>query len=257
MDEFGAITGYVDVAQLTLYAFWIFFFGLVLYIRREDVREGYPLEADVGDRVRRPNFFFFPGPKEYKLPHGEGSAFAPNAKRDTREIKAERMAPWPGAAYRPTGEPMKDSIGPGAYAERSKKPELDIHGRNLLIKVSSNPNFSVPPASRDPRGFDVVGCDGEVAGKVTDLWVERAEKSVVHLEVDVTGRGSVLLPLHFARIDLDRPRVTVKAITAAQFADVPGLSSNDQITHDEEERIRAYYGGGYMYATPDRAEPLV
>jgi photosynthetic reaction center H subunit len=42
----GAITSYIDVAQLTLYAFWIFFAGLILYLRREDKREGYPLESD-------------------------------------------------------------------------------------------------------------------------------------------------------------------------------------------------------------------
>jgi photosynthetic reaction center H subunit len=37
-----------DFAQLVLYAFWIFFAGLVLYLRREDKREGYPLESDHG-----------------------------------------------------------------------------------------------------------------------------------------------------------------------------------------------------------------
>ncbi len=40
------ITEYIDVAQLTLYAFWIFFAGLIIYLRREDKREGYPLESD-------------------------------------------------------------------------------------------------------------------------------------------------------------------------------------------------------------------
>lgn len=40
------ITRYIDVAQLVLYAFWVFFFGLVYYLRREDKREGYPLESD-------------------------------------------------------------------------------------------------------------------------------------------------------------------------------------------------------------------
>ena len=35
----GAITGYIDVAQLVLYVFWIFFIGLVIYLRREDKRE--------------------------------------------------------------------------------------------------------------------------------------------------------------------------------------------------------------------------
>lgn len=38
----GALTGYVDVAQVVLYAFFLFFAGLVFYLRREDRREGYP-----------------------------------------------------------------------------------------------------------------------------------------------------------------------------------------------------------------------
>ena len=35
----GAITHYIDVAQLTLYVFWIFFAGLVYYLHRENKRE--------------------------------------------------------------------------------------------------------------------------------------------------------------------------------------------------------------------------
>lgn len=42
------ITDSIDVAQVVLYAFWIFFAGLVIYLRREDKREGYPLESDQG-----------------------------------------------------------------------------------------------------------------------------------------------------------------------------------------------------------------
>ncbi|MBU6437489.1 MAG: photosynthetic reaction center subunit H, partial [Betaproteobacteria bacterium] len=42
----GAITGYIDVAQLVLYAFWVFFAGLIYYLHRENKREGYPLESD-------------------------------------------------------------------------------------------------------------------------------------------------------------------------------------------------------------------
>lgn len=37
-----------DFAQLVLYGFWIFFFALVIYLRREDKREGYPLNSDHG-----------------------------------------------------------------------------------------------------------------------------------------------------------------------------------------------------------------
>ena len=40
--ETGAITEYVDVAQLVLYAFWLFFFGLIVYLRREDRRGRTP-----------------------------------------------------------------------------------------------------------------------------------------------------------------------------------------------------------------------
>jgi len=38
----------LDGAQIALYAFWLFFAGLVYYLRREDKREGYPLETERG-----------------------------------------------------------------------------------------------------------------------------------------------------------------------------------------------------------------
>jgi hypothetical protein len=68
----GAITGYIDVAQLVLYVFWIFFIGLVIYLRREDKREGYPLEAEGSSRVRVVGFPDLPEPKTFVLPHGGG-----------------------------------------------------------------------------------------------------------------------------------------------------------------------------------------
>ena len=46
--ETGAITQYVDVAQLVLYVFWIFFFGLVYYLLQENHRDGYPLDPGTG-----------------------------------------------------------------------------------------------------------------------------------------------------------------------------------------------------------------
>lgn len=41
---------YIDGAQIALYAFWLFFAGLIIYLRREDKREGYPLESPQGPR---------------------------------------------------------------------------------------------------------------------------------------------------------------------------------------------------------------
>jgi photosynthetic reaction center H subunit len=48
--ETGAITSYIDVAQVVLYAFWIFFAGLIYYLHQEDKREGYPLLSTASAR---------------------------------------------------------------------------------------------------------------------------------------------------------------------------------------------------------------
>lgn len=44
---------YIDVAQIAIWLFWVFFFGLVYYLRREDKREGYPLEDEAPGVVRQ------------------------------------------------------------------------------------------------------------------------------------------------------------------------------------------------------------
>ena len=68
----GAITQYIDVAQLVLYAFWIFFFGLIFYLVRENHREGYPVDTEGGSRGVKG--WPIPGPKTFKLAHGGGTA---------------------------------------------------------------------------------------------------------------------------------------------------------------------------------------
>ena len=66
-----------------------------------------------------------------------------------------------------------------------------------------------------------------------------------------------MLPINFAGIDKANGKVLVNAILASQFAGVPALKSQDQITFLEEEKVMGYYGGGLLYATPDRQEPLL
>ena len=56
----GALTSYIDVAQIVLYAFFIFFAGLIWYLRREDRREGYPLESEAAGWTRDRGFLFIP-----------------------------------------------------------------------------------------------------------------------------------------------------------------------------------------------------
>jgi len=72
----GAITGYVDLAQILLYAFWLFFAGLIYYLVREGHREGYPLETE-GLSKASVTGWPIPSPKTYKL-YGGGEVTIPD-----------------------------------------------------------------------------------------------------------------------------------------------------------------------------------
>jgi photosynthetic reaction center H subunit len=37
---------YIDLPTILIYLFWFFFAGLILYLHRENKREGYPLDSD-------------------------------------------------------------------------------------------------------------------------------------------------------------------------------------------------------------------
>ena len=103
----------------------------------------------------------------------------------------------------------------------------------------------------------MIGADGQIGGKVSEVWVDRAEMLIRYLEVEVAGAGRrVLLPMTMARINKSRGWVLVDSILGRQFADVPGIANPDQVTKLEEDKIVGYYGGGYLYATAARQEPL-
>jgi photosynthetic reaction center H subunit len=182
----------------------------------------------------------------------------PHARRDRRAIAARRTSVVPGSPMRPTGNPMVDGVGPASYAERAKVPDLTAHGEPKILPMRLARNFSIAPGDPDPRGMSVFGADGAKAGTVVDVWIDRAEWMIRYLEVGLaSGEERVLLPMTMALINKRLRHVKVDAITGAQFADVPKLADPDLVTFYEEERVTAYYGGGFLYATPARAEPLL
>ncbi len=255
----GSITSYVDVAQVTLYAFFIFFAGLILYLRREDKREGYPLEPDRPNNILVQGFPEIPKPKTFLLPHG-GTYSAPSRKVDRRPVRAEPVAPWPGAPLEPLGDPMLDGVGPAAYAERADVPELMLDGKPLIVPMRAATDTFVAHEDVDPRGLDVVAADRRVAGKVCDLWVDLAEPQIRYLEVEVADTEAgrhVLLPIGFAHIDARQGKVFVQSLFSRHFAHVPGLQSPDQVTKREEDRITAYFASGKLYGSPSRLGPLL
>lgn len=252
----GAITGYIDVAQLVLYAFWIFFAGLLIYLRREDKREGYPLESDrSGGRIHVQGFPAVPSPKTFKMSDGR-TIHAPRADADLRPIMAKPVSNHLGAPLQPTGNPMLDAVGPAAYAERSNHPDRTFHGEAAIVPMRVAQGFTVASEDPDPRGWSVVGCDGQSGGTVSDLWVDRAEPQIRYFEVQ-TGARRVLLPMTFSKVDASKKRISVNSILGSQFAMVPGTASPDQVTLREEDQITAYYAGGTLYATPARSEPFI
>lgn len=259
----GEIIGRIDVAQLVLYVFWIFFFGLVYYLRREDKREGYPLQSDRSARASRipvQGFPAMPPPKTFLLAHG-ASVSAPDPRRaDVRPIRAEPTGPWPGAPLEPVGNPMLDGVGPAAYAERADLPDVALDGTPKIIPMRSAPDFAVLDRDPDPRGWDVVGADGAIAGKVSDLWVDCSEPQLRYVEVTVTGAAgaqAVLVPIALARITPRKREVRVQSVHSGHFADAPRTASPDRITLREEDRISAYFASGNLYASPDRLGPLL
>jgi photosynthetic reaction center H subunit len=171
------------------------------------------------------------------------------------------MAPWPGAPLIPTGNPMVDGIGPGAWANRPDEPERafdDEKPRIMPLRIL--PDFFVPAEDHDPRGMPVIGLDNAVAGHVRDIWVDRSEVIIRYLEVDV-GTGAelrrVLVPMPLCALERKLQRIKVKSVLASQFALAPLTKSLEQVTLLEEDKICAYFASGNLYATPERQEPLI
>lgn len=253
-----ALTANIDVAQVVLYVFWIFFFGLIYWLRMEDRREGYPLESDNPRTVGAIRQILIPKPKTFLLPHG-GSVEAPNFVRDEREINAERTAASAGSPLEPTGDPMHSGVGPASFAERHDTVELTREGHDLIVPMRVASSFGVM-AGPDPRGWDVVATDGESVGYVKDLWVDRADVMVRYLEVELKadlGEGTRLLPMTMLRLRDERQIVDVASIRSEHFPSVPTLKEGDRVTMLEEEKICAFYAGGRLYADPKRLEPIL
>lgn len=258
--ETGAITSYMDVAQLTLWAFWIFFAGLLIYLRREDKREGYPVEGHLNYKGDTKLFEGFPGmpkPKTFLLPDG-GTYQAPNLSRDERPVPAEPAAPFAGAPLVPTGDAMQDQIGACSYAERADVPEMTWEGEPKIVPISTLSDWKVVEGDPDPRGMDVVGADGKVAGKVTDIWLDKPESIIRYLQVDADGQ-TVLVPFFLTQIagNMRRRYVQVNCVLAHQFKTAPKVKSGAQITRLEEDKIMGYFGGGHLHAKQERQEPLI
>lgn len=253
------ITGHIDVAQIVLYAFWLFFFGLILYLRREDRREGYPLETEVTGKSHWDSAIWTPKPKFWKLPGG-GTAQAPRAKVNEPPLYGKRTSRLDGAPYVPTGNPLTEPFGPASYALREDIPDKTGYGDDKIVPMRILSDMKVIDRDTDPRGLPVYAGCGTKIGTISDLWVDRSESLIRYFEIELSGTGGdagaarVLVPMQLATVVtwhwLDRlanPYVRVAALKAPQFGSVPKTKSTIRVTRLEEDMISAYYAGGEFF----------
>lgn len=250
----------IDYATVSIYAFWIFFAGLVLYLNRESKREGYPLVTP--GKPMQNNVGGFPGmpePKTFLLANGT-TVQAPKPETE-RQIAMVPMDNGAGAPMIPTGDPLVDGVGPAAYVMRGMHPAM-LHddGTPAIVPLRLAPDYSIDGSDPDPRGYDVLDADGVVAGKCVDVWLDKSEMIFRYIEVAVAtdnGERTMMYPVPLIRVDGDRRVVTVRTLLAKHFAKAPMLSYRDSITLREEDMVSAYCAGGQLYAKPERSEPLL
>lgn len=256
MDDVKLI-GTLDVTELVFFAFVLFFLTLIFYLRREDRREGYPLEDETTGRVDTSGGPMLTAkPKTFLMPFGRGTVTTPTQGREKVDVAGARTFRSPGAPYYPTGNPLVDGLGPASWAERSRHPDLNAEGHNRIVPIGLAGHIRVHKKDADPRGMAVIGADGKLAGTVTDLWIDNAEHVIRYLQIDAGGK-TILAPMAMSKVKGNKGQVVIDALNAEQFAAAPVPAKPDEITFYEEERIVAYFGGGYLYANRERQEPLI
>jgi photosynthetic reaction center H subunit len=253
----GSIIGSIDVAQAVLVVFLGGFLALVLYLRREDKREGYPLKDPAGGH----DIVGFPLPppaKHYAMLHGEEAVMPHPEGRVGLAMRPQTRAP--GFPFVPTGDPMQDGIGAASWAMKKDEPLLTWEGYPQLQPLRKLPGWDVDPTDPDLRGWPVRDADGVQVGTVVDLWLDHGVKILRYIEVALTlpdGVPRAMIPIYFAETYPRIPEVCVPALYARHFAAFPQMQKPDEITAREEDRVSSFCAGGLHYGSVDWTEGLI
>ena len=182
--ETGAITQYVDVAQVVLYIFWAFFAGLIYYLLRENHREGYPMDSGRENGPRMEGWPPVPEAKTYKLADGR-EMLSPDLRRNDGNFSGQPTHGWNGAPLEPVGNPLLAGVGPGAWTQRADIPDMLHEGGIKIVPLRIAGDHGVASQDTDPRGLPVYGADGERAGSSESNLVHTASAQI---ETKAAGR---------------------------------------------------------------------
>ncbi len=250
----GTITGDIDAVQIALGAFFVFFAFLVVYLRREDKREGYPLVERTSRRGSIIGWPAPPPPKTYRLMDG-GTAQMPH--RYPQEPVEGVPIPPNGEPLVPAGDRLLAGVGAGAYALRSDLPMRTMDKKLLLMPLRRASDWTVRRGEADPRGMRVLAVNYRGVGTVIDVWVDRAAKILRYFEVALDDDGGkILVPLFHCDINRRENDIRVLVLKPDQFRFVPRLAQPDEMTAREEDRLNAFFAGATIYSDDDqRAMP--
>ena len=246
----GSFTQHIDLPQVLLVAFGLFFAALVVYLQGESKREGYPLEEAIPTvRHRIVGYPDMPPKKTYKLLDGEVSVLPQEYER--RDLSASVRSRAPGMPIYPVGDPLLAGIGPGSYTLRRDEPWTMHDGTLQLEPLREATDYTCVDPDLDPRGMVVFGSDFKRAGVVFDLWIDKESKILRYIEISLEGAAERrLVPIFYAVISGRAKEIRVTCLKADQLAKAPILRDPDSITAREEDRVNGFFAGGHMYSRP-------
>jgi hypothetical protein len=149
---------------------------------------------------------------------------------------------------------------PTAVEEATAAEASAAAGSGRLARLTDLGKYRVASKDADPRGWKVVGGDGERIGEVDELIVDTVELQARYIDCDVAEEKlelepldrHILIPIEQARIDASKKRVVVDGIFARDLRGYPvygGLPLDDSV----ERSIEAVYERAH--ATSDRDDP--
>jgi uncharacterized protein (TIGR02271 family) len=109
----------------------------------------------------------------------------------------------------------------------------DLNTRGLQ-RISTLSGYTVSDEDPDIRGWNVVGMDGEIIGKVDDLFVDTGKMKVREVDVDIRGGEHISVPAEQIQVDHGHHVVRIAGYGSESQRGHPASHASDRSQHDAE-----------------------
>lgn len=140
---------------------------------------------------------------------------------------------------------------PEHSTERSRTAGTTGIGDRHLASLDELEGFEVAHGDPDPRGWDVLSSDGKTVGAVSELIIDTSALKVRYLDCDLDEDAlgledrdrHILIPAGYARLDEERERVIVDAISSSNIQALPPFMGLP-LEHEFEEHLHTGFTRG-------------